>query len=172
MNRTALAACLVLTAGLAPTGPSLAVGGDHAKKPSVTVFGPDGSDQLTTFTTAKCGKERDGDFRARAVSTDKAWKMTLDIPNFKGYGRAYDIPLSTYDPDVAAVFIKPTHADSPVYASYHVPSFPVPGFGQVNFKKRGKLMGIGFGPAMWDERATSAITFAGVVTCRYKKKPR
>jgi hypothetical protein len=170
MTRAAPIACLLLALGLASGGVAVASSPVDGAEHSITVLGPNSSDQLTTFVRARCGREHDGAFRGRAVSTDKKWKMTVSVPNFHGYDATYDIPFGTYDPDLPAVLIKPTHGDSPSFASWHTPGYDVPAFGQVTFGKKGKLMGVGFGPAMYDEGGTSAISFTGVVTCRTKKK--
>jgi hypothetical protein len=175
MNRAVSTACLLVLVAIASSGASVAAGDgpppqQRADSPSIVVFGPDGADQLTTFTKAKCGKEHDGAFRARAISTDKAWRMLVGVPNFKGYDEVYDIPFGTYTGEDAAVLIRPAKADTPSYASWHHPSYPVPGYGEVRFDNHGKLMGVGFGPAMYDENGQTAITFGGGVTCKGKKK--
>ncbi|QIG43562.1 hypothetical protein G5V58_13035 [Nocardioides anomalus] len=172
--RTALLpALLAMTLALAPGGSALA-GPDHDRagaQHEVTVLGPDSSAELATFTKAKCYQQsRRKRFSAVATSTDKAWRLIVVVPAFAGFDRDYDVPLADYAPGNPTIVFRSSDPNGPVWSSLDVPPFPVPGFGQVTFARKGKLMGVGFGPAMWNEGATSAVTLAGVLSCSYKKK--
>ena len=164
---------LAITLALVPGGAAVAGGDGHQRAGAdheVTVLGPDSSEKLTTFSKAKCHKSHRGDFFAVAVSDDKAWRLIVVVPDFAGFDQSYDVPLADYAPSNPTIVFRSSDPNGPIWSTMDVPPFPVPGFGQVTFARKGKLMGVGFGPAMWNEGATSAVTLAGVMSCTYKRK--
>ncbi len=156
--RGALAAfAVVLAAGASFAAPA----GAHR----VTVI--HGKQVVWTFHTAKCVK-RAHVFTAVFGGEDKRpdYAMGLRIDGFDGF---HDYPL-TLDFD-SVVFLKLFGPNGAVYSNIYKPPFPSPGAGKVTFARRGKLLGVGFGPAMYTRAATDAVVLSGVVTCSYKKKP-
>jgi hypothetical protein len=141
-----------------------------AATPAVTVIG-DNDQVLAEFTTAKClkGTTRKGSFFAKATSTNGKYELAVEILfAFTGFHK-YDLSL---EPDPTPYVRFSVKGDSSGYSNEFVPPFPVPGFGQIRFSPKGKRMGVGFGPAMWNRDASDAVVLAGALECRYKPKRR
>jgi hypothetical protein len=56
------------------------------------------------------------------------------------------------------------------YSNTFIPPFPSPGYGHVYFMSKGALMGLAFGPAMYNQAASDAVSLTGVVSCSYRKR--
>jgi hypothetical protein len=171
MARKQMIGLAVVLVGLALT-PSAALAANSS--PGVRVIGEE-EETLAIFKTAKCKKGKPGkkgvSFFADAVSADGQYELTADIFFiFTGFHK-YDLTLSPR-PHSVLRFSKAGDFRSGGYSNEFVPPFPVPGFGQIDFSSNGKRMGIGFGPAMWTEDASSAVVVAGGLECRYPKKRR
>lgn len=141
-------------------------------QPKVTVIGEDNA-VLAVFKTAKCkqGKKTKAgtNFFADAVSTNGKFELTVDIfSDFSGFHK-YDLALGA-DANPVLRFSEKGETLSGGYSNEFVPPFPVPGAGQINFTPNGKRMGVGFGPAMWNRDASSAVVLAGALECRYAKR--
>ncbi len=151
---------------LALAAPSSAI----AAAPGVTVLGAE-NQELAKFTTAKClkGTTRKGSFFAKATSTNGQYELDVEILfAFTGFHK-YDLNL---EPEANPYLRFGVRGDESGYSNEFVPPFPVPGFGQINFSRKGKRMGVGFGPALWNRDASDAVVLAGGLECRYKKKKR
>ena len=146
-----------------------------AAQPKVTVLGEEET-LLATFKTAKCRKGKKAssgsNFFLDAISTDGKYELTASFygGTFTGFHK-YDLQL---DPDASPTlrFSEKGEYRSGGYSNEFVPPYPVPGFGQINFSRDGKRVGLGFGPAMWNRDASSAVVLAGGLECRYPKKRR
>jgi hypothetical protein len=155
-----------LTVGLALLLPLAA----QASTPTVTVLG-EGDTVLAKFKTAKClkGKTPKGSFFAKATSTNGRYEIAVEILfAFTGF-HEYPLVLER-EPNPYLRFS--AKGDESGYSNEFVPPFPVPGFGQINFSRNGKRMGVGFGPAMWNRDASDAVVLAGGLECRYRKRKR
>jgi hypothetical protein len=129
--------------------------------PKVTVFS--GEDlPVAEFTTAKCRKARGG-FTA-LTPTVNGYRLLVAFDAFKGF-RTYDLVRGANADPYVTMMVNGEAAFSTLYE----PPFPVPGFGQVRFSPKGKLMGVGFQP-MFNQAGTDGVVFAGAVTCGYPKK--
>jgi hypothetical protein len=161
----------VLLAVLALPGATGAKPPPKAAFHSVDVLGPDGK-QLTTFSKARC-KKQNGEFSARAVSTDGKWSLRLRIFQFRGFHAEYQVEQGKLvpEPGIIVAPVGPAGKDL-YYASYINPPEPSPGFGEILFREGGRLMGVGYGPAMFSTRHSidDAINLTGVVTCEYPRK--
>jgi hypothetical protein len=159
-----------LLIGLALLLPASAMAGTAAK---VTVIGQD-NQILGVFKTAKCKtrtpKGVGTSFLSRSVSTNGRYELEAKIfqPVFHGFGK-YDLTL---DPDARAVLYFQAIGGGPIFSNEFVPPYSVPGFGQINFSKSGKHVGLGFGPAMWSQDFSDAVVLAGGLECRYATKPK
>jgi hypothetical protein len=163
-----IAAILFLLAFLVPSG-ALAAG-----SPGVRVIGNE-NEVLAIFKTAKCtkGKPRKGgvSFYADATSTNGEYELLAAIVlGFTGF-HEYDLTLSP-DANPYLRFSRVGDFASGGYSNEFVPPYPVPGFGQINFSKDGRRMGVGFGPAMWSRDFSDAVVLAGGLECRYPRKKR
>jgi hypothetical protein len=152
-----LGAALVLLALAAPAGAAAADSG-----PGVLVIGE--NEETTTFKSAKCRKGKHF-FHAEAFSTDGKFELDAFIREFNGF-HEYDVALGSMNP---AILFQGRPAGSTLYSNQFAPSFPVPGAGLIKFTPDGKRIGIGFGPAMWSEDASSAVVVAGALKCKYPK---
>jgi hypothetical protein len=139
----------------------------HARTHRVRVF--HGSQVVWTFHTAKCVKSK---HRFTAVlggeTRNPDYAMAVSIEGFTGFHR-YPVALG---PSLApgSVYLKLFGPNNSEYSNFYTPPFPSPGAGHVTFASRGKLMGVGFGPAMYTRDGSDAVLLSGVVKCKYKKK--
>jgi hypothetical protein len=121
-----------------------------------------------TFHTAKCVKTK---HRFTAVLGGEVknpdYAMAISIPGFTGF---HDYPVAL-GPSLApgSVFLKLFGPNNSEYSNFYRPPFPSPGAGHVTFASGGKLMGVGFGPAMYTRDGSDAVLLTGVVKCNYKK---
>jgi hypothetical protein len=136
-----------------------------ASSPGVRVIGED-EQVLAIFKTAKCNKSKHF-FHAEAFSADRQYELDAFIRQFSGF-HPYEVSLGSTDP---AILFSSAHP-GPIYSNQFEPPYPVPGAGQIRFSPNGKRMGIGFGPAMWSDDASSAVVLAGGLECRYPRKKR
>ena len=126
----------------------------------VTVFHED--EVVAEFTTAKCRKSRGG-FVARTPVVG-GYRLFVAIDDFSGF-HSYDL-VHGKNADPYVVILQNGEA---AFSNLYVPPFPVPGYGQVNFRSKGKLMGVGFQPT-FNRAGTDGVVFAGAVRCQYPKK--
>ncbi|MEI6621527.1 MAG: hypothetical protein WCP28_06445 [Actinomycetes bacterium] len=133
---------------------------------SVSVLGTTGK-VVAEFTTAKCSKERDGTFTAIARTSTTGYNLYAVIEDFTGFG-SYELGQ---DPNAKRWVSIRKGRKGVTYSNLHTPPFDSFGFGQIVFRKRGKLMGIGYSPA-YAKGGTDAVTFTGVLTCQFPKKKR
>ena len=156
-TRASLSVALLLTATWV-AGP---VNAAPDTTPKVTVFGQD-NQIVAEFTTARCRKSK-GSFVALTPRVN-GYRMFVSIESFSGF-HTYDLVRG---PD-ADPYVSMTVNGEEAFSTLYVPPFPVPGFGQVRFKAKGKRMGVGFQP-MLNAAGTDGVVFAGALECRYKKK--
>lgn len=149
----------ILVSGLAAAGPAGAAPDTDYK---VTMFHND--EVVAEFTTAKCRKSHGG-FVARTPLVN-GYRLFVAIDAFSGF-HSYDLVLGK-DADPYVVISQNGEA---AFSNLYVPDFPVPGFGQVDFRSKGKLMGVGFQPT-FNRAGTDGVVFAGAVRCSYPKKGR
>ena len=125
-----------------------------------------GKSVVWTFHTAKCVRSKHR-FTAVLGGEDKNpdYALALSIDGFSGF---HDYPV-TLGPG-SDVFLKLFGPDDAAYSNFYKPPFPSPGAGKITFSSSGKLLGIGFGPAMYTRDGSDAVVLSGVVTCSYKKK--
>ncbi len=55
------------------------------------------------------------------------------------------------------------------YSNLFQPPFPSPGFGQLQFSRNHKLLGVAYTPT-WTLDGTDAVTLTGVLTCRWPRR--
>ncbi len=157
-----------LLIALALLSPASALAAAPAK---VTVIGQD-EKVLAIFKTAKCQKRKPkgvgASFLSRAVSTNGKYELRTDVfqPLFSGFHK-YDLKL---EDDARAVLYFQAIGGGPVFSNEFVPPYPVPGFGQINFKRDGSRFGVGFAPVMWSQDFSDGVVLAGGLACRYAKK--
>jgi hypothetical protein len=153
-----LSTALLMLIAIPVAGPVHAASGST---PKVIVMA-EGDQPVAEFTTAKCRKSR-GSFVALTPRVN-GYRMFVSIDDFSGY-HTYDLVRGrNADPYVSMTL----HGDA-AFSTLYVPPFPVPGFGQVRFARKGKRMGVGFQP-MFNEAGTDGVVFAGALKCQYKKK--
>jgi hypothetical protein len=158
-----IACFAVVLLALALTAPPVFA---SSSDPEVTVIG-ENDQTLATFKIAKCKKGAHY-FHAEAFSTDGQYELDAFIRGFSGFHK-YAVALGSTNPNI---LFQSRSVGAPAYGNQFQPAFPVPGFGQIDFAPKGKRMGIGFGPAMWSEDASTAVVLAGGLQCKYKKKKR
>ncbi len=126
---------------------------------------------IATFHSARCRKGGKGakDFVAHGHSSNGTYSLYVSIDQFSGFHH-YELGLDR-NADPFVIFSN-AHSDSaPAYSNIFVPPFPSPGGGGIDFAGHGRLMGVGFSPA-YSRDFSDAVTFTGVLTCRYKRKKR
>jgi hypothetical protein len=132
---------------------------------------------VASFSSAKCTKiksKEDGPvFFAHAVSTNGGYDLFVKVFAFKGVHREYEIAQGPIDPNPSLLF-QPTadQSDASEYSNRFVPSYPSFGFGEVVFREAGRLLGVGYGPAMYSRDLADAVALTGVVECRYKARTK
>jgi hypothetical protein len=130
-----------------------------------------GTNVVWTFHTGACTRTK---HRFTAVlggeTKNPDYAMAISIDGFTGFHN-YPVKLG---PSLGSgsVFLKLFGPGDAAYSNFYKPSFPVPGAGLVTFGSGGKLMGVGFGPAMWTRDGSDAVVLAGGVKCKYKKKKK
>lgn len=129
--------------------------------PKVIVM-TEGDQPVAEFTTAKCRKSR-GSFVALTPRVN-GYRMFVSIEDFSGY-HTYELQRGRNADPYVSISLNGESAFSTLF----VPPFPVPGYGQVRFSRKGKLMGVGFQP-MFNEAGTEGVVFAGGLKCQYKKR--
>jgi len=129
--------------------------------PKVIVM-TEGDQPVAEFTTAKCRKSRGG-FVALTPRVN-GYRMFVSIEDFSGY-HTYELQRGRNADPYVSISLNGESAFSTLF----VPPFPVPGYGQVRFSRKGKLMGVGFQP-MFNEAGTEGVVFAGGLKCQYKKR--
>jgi hypothetical protein len=124
-----------------------------------------GSQVVWSFHTASCVKTK-GRFTAvlggEVKNPDYAMAIVLD--RFTGF-HDYPVTLGPSGDSFMKLF-----GPNAVYSNIYAPPFPSPGAGRITFADGGRLMGVGFGPAMFTQDASDAVSLTGVVKCKYKKK--
>jgi hypothetical protein len=157
-HRRSVAAALTLLIA------SLAVFAAPAGARSVMVL--DGTKVVWRFHTAKCTRTKhrfSAVFGGEVKNPDYALALTID--EFTGF-HEYPVTLGP----TSVVFLKLFGPNDAVYSNFYVPPFPAPGFGAVKFGSGGKLLGVGFAPAMFTSDASDAVVLAGGARCVYRKK--
>jgi hypothetical protein len=137
-----------------------------------------GSTVLTTFSSAKCEKRKASEgtnriFHAISISKNRNYRLDVTIFDFKGFLAEYELNQGSIDP-APGVFLTDLTDESGNgnYSNAFEPPYPSFGFGEIAFRHGGKLMGVGYGPAMYTADASDAVLLTGVVECKYKKKRR
>jgi hypothetical protein len=144
---------------------------------SISVFGEgDSGKPLAVFGAAECSRKSTKagkTFTARSVSTDGESELFLSIPGFGGFKKEYEIEAGTgSDAPYVDVYIGEGDDGGSTFSSRYKPSAPIPVIGRALFREGGHLLGIGYGPAMYEYRRQSAVTFTGVIECeKARKKP-
>jgi hypothetical protein len=138
---------------------------------AIEVYGEGSSSEpLTIFETARCEKQKGGDFFAFANSRDGDL-LTLRIPNFHGYHQEYSIEQGETPGNPTLNFFKNTgDGHATVFSNEFVPSYESVEIGEALFREGGRLLGIGYGPSMYDSSRGKAIFMTGVVECEKPKK--
>lgn len=170
MKRIGFLAAL-LTVALAGPATALAAGSHE-----IDVYGSDGG-ITAKFSSAKCvkGKSQESGrraFFAEAVSTNGKYQLFVKVFGFDGF-HEYQIEQGSIDPNPGVTFQEKTeNGGGSEYSNRFVPSYPSPGFGAIAFRQGGRLLGVGYGPAMYSRDLSDAVFLTGVVECHYKKKKR
>jgi hypothetical protein len=141
---------------------------------SISVYGEDESGEpLAIFTKATCkrttGKSGKG-FRAAAVSTDGKSELEVTVPQFGGFKKEYEINLGSKYPEPSVNVDIGAGRSGTLYGSFYEPPYPVPAIGRILFREGGRLMGVGFGPSLYEKNGERAVDFTGVVECEKPKK--
>jgi hypothetical protein len=146
-----------LAAAFAPTP---AVAASH------TVRVLDGHSRVVAvWHSAKCRKHRH-DFKALTAKTASGYSLFASIDDFSGFHSYELLQSGNADPYVTV------HGPGGVsYSNLNVPPFSSFGYGGLDFRKHGKLLGIGYSPA-YSAGGSDAVTFTGVLTCKYPRKRR
>jgi hypothetical protein len=144
---------------------------------SISVYGEgDSGKPLAVFATATCtrtpSKSGGGKtFEARSVSTDGKSRLFLTLPNFGGFKKEYEIEAGTgSDVPYVDVLLGEGDESATTFSSRYVPPAPIPVIGRALFREAGHLLGIGYGPAMYEHESNRAIQFTGVIECEKPKK--
>jgi hypothetical protein len=110
-------------------------------------------------------------FLAKATSTDGNSRLEVDISNFAGFKKEYEVePGNVEGLPIVAFTLGDGKGNGVAYSNTYPPPEPIPTIGRIVFREAGHLMGVGYGPAMYDYRGDSAVTFTGVVECEKPKK--
>jgi hypothetical protein len=142
---------------------------------SISVYGEgDSGTPLAVFAKAKCTRKASKggkSFEARSTSLDGRSKLFLTIPNFEGFKKEYEIEQGyTHTDPYVDVYIDEGDKGGTTYSSRYEPPAPIPTIGRALFREAGHLLGIGFGPAMFENEHDRAIDFTGVIECEKPKK--
>jgi hypothetical protein len=153
----------LLVAGLVAPAAGTAATADH----TVSVINAKGR-TVAEFTSAKCRVHKGGSFAALTGKTGTGYSLFVSIESFNGFG-SYDLTQgANADPYVSVLHGGQNEVS---YSNLNVPPFQSFGFGQIVFRRHGKLMGVGYSPA-YAEGGTDAVTFTGVLRCEFPKKKR
>jgi hypothetical protein len=157
----------------------LAPAGAFAAAPlhSISVFKEgDSGTPAAVFATAECTRKpgKSGKtFEAKSIATDGASELFLTIPHFEGFKKEYEIEAGTSSSEpYVDVRIDEGDKGGLFYSNRYAPPAPIPIFGTALFREAGHLLGIGYGPAMYEYRRQNAITFTGVIECEKPKKKK
>lgn len=133
-----------------------------AKPPTsgIRVFNGDNK-TVARFTSAKCRITRAGFI---AVAYDNGYVLYIHARPFTGFHK-YELRRGVY----TGTFIEVRSPSLVYFASDFVPPYHIPGGGELNFAKGGKLVGGGFYP-MFNENGTDGVGVVGRLVCNYPKK--
>jgi hypothetical protein len=144
--------------------------------------GDNANNIIATFSEATCKVEKQKGrtvFKADLLSKDRAYRINLFIPHWEGFKEKLPEDENEYEIEQGIDFDKPQIEFGPVnghgpelFNSWFVPPFESFAFGRVAFRNGGHLLGIGYGPALWNEGETKAVFFTGVVECVKKAPPK
>jgi hypothetical protein len=156
---TSIAAACLLTGALA--------GGASA---SIEVY--ENSEQAARIgevRSAKCKVRRRPTgrvFSAVGKTTDEAWRLGVDIYDFRGFGQEYPVPYGTVNPTVDFEQISGPLDFSNNYA---FPGTPPGSSGAIAFRSDGRKLGIGI-YALPNADYTGGVALAGAMRCRYPRR--
>lgn len=129
---------------------------------------------MAVFATATCTRKsgKSGKtFKAKSISADGESELFLTIPDFGGFKKEYEIEAgSGSSVPYVDVYIGEGDKGGTTFSSRYEPPAPIPVFGTALFREGGHLLGIGYGPAMYEHESSRAITFTGVIECEKPKK--
>ena len=95
----------------------------------------------------------------------------MTIPQFSGFKKEYEIePGTESSAPYLNVFIGEGDNGGAFYTNRYAPPAPIPTIGRAIFREAGHLLGIGYGPAMYNFQRSKAVTFTGVIECEKPKK--
>ena len=109
-------------------------------------------------------------FHATSVSGNEKYELFVTVFGFNGF-HEYEISQGSIDPN-PGMYLSDIADNSGKgdYSNSFVPSYPSPGCGEIAFRREGKLLGVGHGPAMYSRDRSDAVFLTGVVECKYKKR--
>ena len=160
----------LLALALAVPGTTLAAGSHE-----IDVYGSEGG-IVAKFSSAKCRKGISKEsgrryFHAEALSTNGEYQLFVTVFGFGGFQREYEIGQGPPDPNPGVIFQSNSdNSGAAEYSNSFVPSYPSPGFGEIAFRRGGKLFGVGYGPSMYSRDLSDAVFLTGVVECKYPKR--
>jgi hypothetical protein len=105
-------------------------------------------------------------FSAVGKTTDEAWRLSVDIYDFKGFGENYPVPYGTINPTVD---FEKTSGPLDFTNNYEFPGTPPGSSGAMAFRSDGRKLGIGI-YALPNADYTSGVAVAGAMRCRYPRR--
>ena len=120
---------------------------------------------VAVFHSAKCRRHPHA-FKALTAKTASGYSLYASIEDFTGF-HSYEL-LQDGNADPYVIVHGP---GSSSYSNIFVPPFSSFGYGGIDFRHHGRLMGIGYSPA-YSRGGGDAVTFTGAITCKYPAKRR
>ena len=123
---------------------------------------------LGSVTKGKCKVKRTSSgrriFHGGGKTTNGAYTLGVDIYDFKGFKREYQVPFGVINPTVD---VESTAAGGPDYSNnYPFPGTPPPSSGAIAFGKRGAILGAGI-YALPNPDYSRGVVLAGHMKCIY-----
>lgn len=138
----------------------------------MSILDSDSGRAVDTISKGHCrvsGKKGSRDFFLTAKSEAGKFLLTafIDAPVFKGFGEDYIAYYGGKDPQI---FLH-RRSDDEVFSNFKLPGTPpdTVGAGAIAFRRHGRRVGIGLYAAA-NRSATEGYSFAGPISCRYRRR--
>lgn len=129
---------------------------------------------IAVFSKAKCLRKKHGSetyFHATATAEHGSDQLYVSISKFEGFKKEYEVEPGPRDGEPFVVFREDKGDDTTEsYASYYPPPYEIPTIGRIVFREGGRLLGVGYGPALFEFHGAHAVSFTGVLECEYPGK--
>jgi hypothetical protein len=144
------------------------LGGAGVARASIKIYeSSEAATLLGEVRKGKCKTKRTSNgkvFHGGGKATNGAYTLDVDIYDFRGFKREYQVPFGVINPTVN---VESTAAGGPDFSNnYPFPGTPPPSAGAIAFGKRGAILGLGI-YALPNPDYSQGVVLAGHMKCIY-----